>query len=192
MVVCNTCGGDSIEKKAWVTVNDEEYVEDLDSGCDDIHCNDCGDSTDTEEKDIWDTDNRCSHCEEISNETTSDCECSHCVHCDNNIDADKCECEICDYCDSVLQDCECKDEDEDENENENENYYAVQDNSFAAVQTSPAGGDMPIAVGPGIIEQIEDTGMAKYKCHDCKEEYEAMVNLTMCIKCLSDNIKTVE
>jgi hypothetical protein len=186
MVVCNSCGGSDIEKKAWVTVNDQEYVEDLAEG-DDIHCNDCGDSADIEEKDIWDTDNRCSHCEEISNDATFNCECSHCVHCDKNMDAEECECEICDECDCLLEDCECEDKDE-----EGDCVTAMPIAVPTTVQTSPTGGDMPIAVGPGIIEQIEDTGMAKYKCHDCGEEYEAMVNLTMCIKCLSDNIKTVE
>ena len=45
ILVCDECGGKSIQVKAWVDANTNEFIDDAADGDEDYWCDDCQDST---------------------------------------------------------------------------------------------------------------------------------------------------
>tara|TARA_R110000851_G_scaffold78000_5_gene172069 strand:+ start:9368 stop:9949 length:582 start_codon:yes stop_codon:yes gene_type:complete len=185
MVVCNSCGSDDVEEKSWTKPNkDDEYVESC--GEDEGHCCDCGDSHPLVDEETWDIDNRCEECNEIENDNNSDCSCSICEHCDNNQSAGKCICDTCNNCECKIDDCGCE---ICEGCNELDSQCTCAETILDEVVITATSSHPSVPIQPKINSTGGETNsLVTFKCLDCKHEFEASPNMTMCSNCLSDNI----
>lgn len=181
MVVCETCGSDDVEVRAWVKPNKKnEYVEEI-GDCDDSYCVDCGETDrNLVDKDEWDKKNRCDDCKERKLDDYEECTCDNCSNCSDKLS--DCDCDRCDDCEHLTDNCTCRPISDDNIAEIVKQAKKLKDKANNLMGTT-------VSVKTSGVPVISSTpGLITYGCLNCNQDFEVATHTTMCSNCLSDNI----